>query len=199
MAWGWFGLLEKTSQLPMMALKGGYFQFLTNQGLIIAWSCMSVSIFCDVFPSVTVARHLKKALLMISLPLSFVISSIYWSLILLLPQLILPPPSTPGAIQTGLPLPLDLALHASPLFTLLIDFFVFESKFSKTYVHRVAPAAVVVFTVWYASFVEYCATFNGFFPYPFLTHSSFPGRVLIYTTTAGIALGCLRTLNALHA
>lgn len=107
--------------------------------------------------------HQKLTDLPYDLPqLSFVISSIYWSLILLLPQLILPPPSTPGAIQTGLPLPLDLALHASPLFTLLIDFFVFESKFSKTYVHRVAPAAVVVFTVWYASFVEYCATFNGF-------------------------------------
>jgi hypothetical protein len=109
------------------------------------------------------------------------------------PHLILPP------TKVQLPLPIDLALHASPLFTLSIDFFVFESKFSRTNVRKAAPAALLVFSIWYASFVEYCATFNGSFPYPFLTHNPFAIRVLIYTTTASIALGCFRTFNALHA
>jgi len=59
------------------------------------------------------------------------------------------------------PLTIDLALHASPLFTLLVDFFIFEPKFSKIYVHKAAPAAIVVYSICYASFVEYCATFNG--------------------------------------
>lgn len=138
----------------------------------------------------------------------------------------MPPAGGPGPLPGAppqfmrLPLTTDLALHASPLFTLLVDFFVFESKFSKIHVRKVAPVAVIVFTVWYALFVEYCAAFNGscelplvssarsddFFtghawilvPYPFLTHSPFAGRVLIYITTTGIALGCFRTLNALH-
>ncbi|KAF8557264.1 hypothetical protein OG21DRAFT_345094 [Imleria badia] len=206
MAWGWFSLLDNSTMRELMTTqKGGYFLYLTNQGLIIAWSSMSVGLFCDVFPSVAVARHVKRALLMVSLSLEFVISTIYWSLLLFLPHLILPPtpPSQPtrGAAPEflSLPLPIDLALHASPLFTLLIDFFVFESKFSKTYVHKAAPAVIMVFSVWYASFVEYSATSNRSFPYPFLTHTPFAIRVLIYATTAGIALGCFRTLNALHA
>ena len=62
----------------------------------------------------------------------------------------------------GLPLSTDLALHASPLLTLLIDFFAFEHKFSKEHVRKAAPLAVVGFSIWYASFVEYCATFSGF-------------------------------------
>ena len=71
----------------------------------------------------------------------------------------------PGAVPK-LSLTVDLALHASPLFTLVIDFFVFESKFSKTYVHKAAPVAAVLFSVWYASLVEYCATFNGSCEFP---------------------------------
>ncbi|KAI9570488.1 FAR-17a/AIG1-like protein, partial [Boletus coccyginus] len=130
----------------------------------------------------------------VSAQLAIVISSVYWSLISCFPHLI-----APATAKLIPPLTIDLALHASPLFTLLVDFFVFESKFSKTYVHKAAPAAVVVYAIWYASFVEYCATFNGSFPYPFLTHNPFPVRVLIYAAAAGIALSCFRTLNALHA
>ncbi|KAG8217835.1 hypothetical protein J3R82DRAFT_6000, partial [Butyriboletus roseoflavus] len=83
--------------------------------------------------------------------LAFVISSIYWSLLLLFPHLILHPVDEPHSLPDTtaqpmrLPITTDLALHASPLFTLLIDFFVFESKFSKTHVQRVAPVAVVAF------------------------------------------------------
>ncbi|KAG9318810.1 FAR-17a/AIG1-like protein [Chiua virens] len=184
----------------MVAQKGGYFLFLTNQGLVIAWLYMVVSLFCDIFPSVVATvRHVKKALLMISMPLEFVISTIYWSLLIFLPHLILP---AERAVEGGfrrLDIKTDLALHAAPLLSLLIDFFAFESKFSKTSVRKVAPLIVVAFSIWYASFVEYCATFNGNFPYPFLMHSPFFVRVLIYASAAGIALGCFRALNTLHA
>lgn len=99
--------------------------------------------------------------------LEFVISFIYWPLILFSPHLIARSIDESRALPDAppqfmhLPLTIDLALHASPLFTLLIDFFVFQPKFSKIHVHKVAPVVVVVFTIWYASFVEYCATFNG--------------------------------------
>lgn len=174
--------------------------------LAISWSCMVVSLFSDSFPSAaseyyrsetgprtdrtlsTVVRDVKRALMMISLPVSepslrrphkpklifcpfslqlaFVISSIYWPLMLFFPHLIMrsmDEQPLPGALPQLMRLPLatDLALHALPLFTLLIDFFVFQPKFSKIHVHKVAPIALVVFTVWYVSFVEYCAAFNG--------------------------------------
>ncbi|KAH0827062.1 hypothetical protein J3R83DRAFT_4746 [Lanmaoa asiatica] len=93
------------------------------------------------------------------MPLEFVISSIYWSLLLFSPHLIM------GSIDGSQPLPggaaklmrlpptIDLALHASPLLTLFIDFFVFEPKFSKTHAHKAAPVTVVVFAV--------CSTLTG--------------------------------------
>lgn len=100
------------------------------------------------------------------------ISAIYWTLLLSFPHLIARPvSSSPGAALLRLPLTTDLALHASPLVTLLIDFFAFESKFSETHVRRVAPAVIVAFAVWYALFVEYCSTFNDGCEFFVVSHS----------------------------
>jgi len=69
MAFGWFALGEVGSW--MKTQKGGYFQFLTNQGLVVSLLCMFVSLFCDLFPSIKVIRQIKRSILMISLPLEF--------------------------------------------------------------------------------------------------------------------------------
>ncbi|KAF8843577.1 hypothetical protein BDN67DRAFT_964045 [Paxillus ammoniavirescens] len=208
MTWGWFDLRGQPVQEWIDTQKGGHLQYLTIQGLAGAWLCMVFSGFCDLFPSIAFVRRFKRALLMIALPLAFVISTIYWSLVLFFPTLILRPeqpkssePTSSGAAPKLMIIPLktDLALHATPLITLLFDFFVFERKFTKGQINKGAPAVVLVYGIWYASLVEYCATFNGAFPYPFLTHSPFKIRVVIYTTVAGLALSCLRVLNALRS
>lgn len=74
-----------------------------------------------------------------------------------------PPTSGPSAAAAfmGLPLNVDLALHAAPAVALLLDFFFFERKYTKHQVTRVAPLAVVFFGLWYVSFAEYCASYNG--------------------------------------
>ncbi|KAF9227510.1 hypothetical protein BS17DRAFT_725754 [Gyrodon lividus] len=204
MAWGWFNIQNQPTQAWIKTQKGGHLQFLTIQGLAGAWLCMVLSVFCDLLPSVALVRRVKRALLMIALPLAFVISTIYWSLFLLFPTLILRPETPEDSEPTSssaapklmrIPLETDLALHATPFTTLLIDFFLFERKFTKGQTNKGAPAVVLVYGIWYASLVEYCATFNKVFPYPFLTHSPFGIRVMIYTTVAGLALGCLRVLN----
>ncbi|KAF8557271.1 hypothetical protein OG21DRAFT_1407496 [Imleria badia] len=196
MAWGWFSFCDEPLADLMIAPKGGYFVFLTHQGLVGAWSCMVVSLFCDVFPSGSLTPQTYTPTLA---QVSFAISSIYWSLLFFLPHLIVPVPTTavsqPTPAVPRLPLTIDLALHAAPSFTLMIDFFVFEPKFSKT---LGAPAVLSVLGFWYGSFIEYCATYNGSFPYPFLNNPVVV-RALIYTTTTGIGLGCFSMLNALHA
>jgi hypothetical protein len=104
------------------------------------------------------------------LQLAFVISTIYWSLVLFFPTLILRPELPKASEPTSssaapklmiIPFKTDLALHATPLLTLLFDFFVFERKFTKAQISKGAPAVVLVYGIWYASLVEYCATFNG--------------------------------------
>jgi hypothetical protein len=74
-----------------------------------------------------------------------------------------PPTSEPSAAAAfmGIPLHVDLALHAAPGAALLLDFFFFERRYTKYQVARVAPLAAVLFGLWYVGWVEYCASHNG--------------------------------------
>jgi len=49
---------------------GRHFQFLTIQGLWVAWFTMVVSLIVDIFPSNTILVGAKRGLLMISMPRS---------------------------------------------------------------------------------------------------------------------------------
>jgi len=55
----------------------------------------------------------------------------------------------------------DLALHAAPAIALVLDFFLFEKKYTRYQVVRVAPLTAILFGIWYVSWVEYCASQNG--------------------------------------
>lgn len=103
-----------------------------------------------------------------------VISSIYWTLLLLFPVLIIQP-SQPGSsppsssAELGLvriPLWIDLALHAMPALALVVDFMLFEVKYSRKAVVLNAPIATSLFAVWYSCWVEHCAKINGTCTFP---------------------------------
>jgi hypothetical protein len=97
-----------------------------------------------------------------------IISSIYWKLLLAFPQLILKeapqtgqtvPNSSPEVpAPARLPLVHDLSLHAAPGLTLLLDFFLFERKYSPAAARYAAPLA---YCVGYSAWVEYRAKQNG--------------------------------------
>ena len=98
------------------------------------------------------------------------ISTIYWGLLLLFPTLILRPqdaselnPAVSSEASDDLlrvPLYLDLALHAVPGSVLLLDFFLFERKYPKTYARYGGAAVAVIAGGWYSWWVEYCASYN---------------------------------------
>jgi hypothetical protein len=185
--------------------KGGHFQFLTIQGLVLAAAAMASSLALDLAPSLGGLRTAKRLFLMISLPLTFVISSIYWTLILMFPTLIVwaaPPESSsiPTEIppEWRIPLSMDLSLHAVPLIAVALDFILFETKYSKKEQLIVAPIMTIAYSVFYGVWVEYCATFNGRFPYPFLTDNPFDIRLKIYAAVTVIALGAFWGLNKIH-
>lgn len=106
---------------------------------------------------------------MLALPLAAVISLIYWTLMLFIPELILMPslgvaePTSSSAVPKLLRLPLstDLALHAVPAISLILDFVWFEKKYGSMEANMGAPLVTVLAAVWYATWVEYCASFNG--------------------------------------
>lgn len=60
-----------------------------------------------------------------------------------------------------LPLHVDLSLHAVPAVSLILDFFVFEKKYTEREVNVVAPFAAVAFASWYGTWVEHCGKMNN--------------------------------------
>ncbi|KAF8831408.1 FAR-17a/AIG1-like protein [Lentinula edodes] len=186
---------------------GGHLQYLTIQGLFITCATTLISLLMDLFPSVNALKPLKRILLIIAMPLSITISSIYWPLLLLATQLILQngsgePSSSPHAPQPLLriPLPMDLSLHAVPALTLLADFLLFEKKYTRKEIRYGGTGISVVYTVFYAWWVERCAGFNGGrFPYPFLTDNPFEIRLAIYVGAGMLAFSSFWLINRVHA
>ncbi|KAF8894566.1 FAR-17a/AIG1-like protein [Infundibulicybe gibba] len=202
---------------------GGHFQFLTVQGLAIAWATMTVGLASDVLPSVKALRSLKRFFQMMALPLAVVISSIYWTLLLLFPHLILQqdlPQSTPSASSNvpepfRLPLSVDLALHAAPGLILLVDFVCFDTKYTTREVNRKAPVVTSLFSLWYVWWVERCGRLNGIckcvhtfmlrelmksqVPYPFLTDNPLEIRLAIYAGASLFAWASLWTVNKMRS
>ena len=60
-----------------------------------------------------------------------------------------------------IPIKLDFALHATPAFSLLLDFFLFEKSYDEDAANLGATVMAGLFGIWYSCWVEYCATFNG--------------------------------------
>ncbi|KJA27534.1 hypothetical protein HYPSUDRAFT_35449 [Hypholoma sublateritium FD-334 SS-4] len=189
----------------MVSQYGGHFQYLTIQGLILASISMVLGMVFSIFSDLTVLYAAKRYVSMVALPVSVVISLIYWSLLLLFPSLIIP---AMGADATGsssaapllfyLPLHVDLSLHAVPAISLILDFFLFEKKYSQREV-GVAPFVAVAFASWYAIWVEYCSKMNGgIFPYPFLTENTQAGRIAIYIGATVFSLFSFNLINRLH-
>lgn len=151
--------------------------------------------------------------------LAVTISSIYWSLLLFSPSLILPAATPTASNHTPalfrIPLSLDLALHAAPALFLLAHFYLLEPKFDRRSISRLSVLVSTIFAVWYSAWVENCAAYNGtcksllayrnyvmvqssfLVPYPFL-QVPFSRRIAIYLTATAFANACLRVLNVLH-
>ncbi|KZT26283.1 hypothetical protein NEOLEDRAFT_1162307 [Neolentinus lepideus HHB14362 ss-1] len=206
MAYGYSSLGSLVQNAWIERQKGGHTQFLTIQGLMIAWLTMTVSLVLDVVPSFTALRKVKRVLLMIALSVAVVVSSIYWTLVLFMPHMILQanPGTTPPTSSTEapklvrIPLRIDLALHAAPGISLLADFLLFEKKYSRNEASYAAPVLSALFGLGYGNWVEYLAKFNGSFPYPFLTENPLEIRVAIYCGAVTLALVSFWLINALH-
>ncbi|SJL10540.1 uncharacterized protein ARMOST_13927 [Armillaria ostoyae] len=185
---------------------GGHYQFLTILGLVASLCTMGVALLVDLFPSIPALRSLKRTMLMVCMPVEAVVVSVYWTLLLLFPSLILQKyvPSEPTSSHDALPLariplPLDLAMHVVPGLSLVLDFLVFEKKYSQELVKLAVPVVLTCGGM-YSSWAERNAKLNdGIFPYPFLTENPFETRLGIYVGACVIGYVYFRALNALHA
>ncbi|KIK59784.1 hypothetical protein GYMLUDRAFT_44239 [Collybiopsis luxurians FD-317 M1] len=203
MIYGYQGLRTLPIDTLIRSQYGGHFQYLTIQGLFLACATALISLIEDLVPSGNGLRSLKRILLITSMPVTIVISSIYWPLLFLATRLILPVEegtTSPHASQfIRLPLSMDFALHAAPAISLLVDFLMLGKRLSRNELRFGTPAVSFFYTSFYAWWVERCASFNGKFPYPFLTESSLEIRMAIYFGAGSLALTSYWLINSLHA
>ncbi|KAG8954706.1 hypothetical protein FRC04_011139 [Tulasnella sp. 424] len=207
MIWGYVALGSVLVDSEILMQRGGNWQFLTIQGLALSWVTLSLCILSDVSPRSTSLAAARRFLLMMALPLEVVVAAIYWSLIYFMPRLMVPTIQNPTTEPTSaspplpalffIPLPIDLALHLSPVLALLLHFFVLEAKYSVRWVHQWAPVVATGFAMWYSAFAEWCALENKTFPYPFL-NVQLPFRLAIYATSTLIAISSFKGLNRIH-
>ncbi|KAG7442916.1 uncharacterized protein BT62DRAFT_954385 [Guyanagaster necrorhizus] len=198
MVWGFRWL----NQLPFSPKQyGWHYPALTVLGLHVAFLAMIVGLLVDFVPSLKgkSLRTLKRALIMIAMPVEAVIASIYWTLIIFFPNLIKMKATADGAPIPFLPLSVDLSLHAVPGIALVADFLLLEKRYSRRTVAHYSIPTVVVCTAAYGAWAEWCASINGFFMYPFLTDNPFAIRLAIYAGGASVGYLSFRVLNAIHS
>ncbi|KAK8869955.1 hypothetical protein IAR55_000524 [Kwoniella newhampshirensis] len=188
---------------------GGFFQYLTILGLIATCIVMLLSTISDYLPGITFFRPIKRVFLLAALPVELVISSIYWSLVLLAPHLMFPAspdagsssePSSSGGQELlfRIPLWMDISMHLAPALALIADFFILERKFRPPVSTYGALLLATTFGTAYGFWAEHCASINGNFAYPFLNIMNLQQRIATYAGATFGAWAVFRGLNKLH-
>lgn len=99
------------------------------------------------------------------------ISLLYWAMVFVDPELLIPKDVPP------IPMILDCALHLYPAVFLWSDFLIFNLEFKRSYQH---VTAIYGFALFYLAWSWMCQIQNGYWPYPFLDQVTTIVRLLIY-------------------
>ena len=102
------------------------------------------------------------------------ISVLYWGMIFLDPQLLIPQGVPP------IPMIVDLCLHLFPALFLWIDFLVFNVEFERSTNHVIN---IYLFSVAYYLWTLYCFSRNEYYAYPFLDKMTTAGRIGFYAAS----------------
>ncbi|UZJ57387.1 hypothetical protein CBS101457_006707 [Exobasidium rhododendri] len=195
--------IAKLSGTDIEAMFGGHYQFLTILGLWVSRLGMGLALISDVMPSNNLLRKTKAMVCVAALPTETLISILYWSIMTISPDLLVPPlrvvdPDNPAQFimkTVRIPLLADLSMHAAPAIFLLVDYLVFSPPFPKSIRPTLISASV---TISYCVWAEVCAYNNGNYPYPLLEVLSAPARLALYVACAAIFVGVLGVVRLLH-
>lgn len=191
--------------------KCGQSQFLTIISIIASMVAMALALLADI-PGLKSLRKLQRPLLAITLPVSCIVTLIYWSLLIFIPSLIIPAESvqldpsldlagTPQVLpeSTRLPLAHDFLLHVVPTAAQILDFLLFHRSYPKRTLSFSAPIVHAIAGICYAFFIEFHCSVDGTYPYPFLAIAPSYVRIIIYVAATLLSIVSLRFLNGLHS
>ncbi|KIW12332.1 hypothetical protein PV08_09609 [Exophiala spinifera] len=153
---------------------GWHFQYLTIIGLTLATATFALGIAADT----TLSRRLfaaKNVLSMCSAPMEVLISVLYWGLRAVDPRLVVPE-------DLELPVATDLGFHLAPTVLLLLDILLLSPPWTVTAAPAVALSVAIAFAYWF--WIEWCYSYNGFYPYPLFEMLEQTQRVGLFTASA---------------
>ncbi|GAA5898141.1 uncharacterized protein JCM6883_000936 [Sporobolomyces salmoneus] len=187
-----FGQLFKPSPIHdfMVAQYGGHWQYLTILSLGISWLVFLFALLKDVFPSINLFARLKTMTSLIATPVEGFVALMYWGLMLIDPSLLMPPDP-----EFYLPFKLDISIHGLPAVYLWLDFLCFSPPYPKAAKPLTLSASAVLA---YVTWMEYAASKNGRFPYPFLDTMPRVQRSLFYLVQVPVVIGLFKLTNGLH-
>lgn len=168
----YFSLLDNPN--PISSSYGWHFQYLTIIGLTLSTLTFLFGLTSDTLLSPTLFK-VKNTLSLLSLPLSLLISLLYWSLRLIDPTLVVPP-------DFELPLSADVGFHATPTILLLVDLLFFSPPWTIAVLPALGLSSVIAVGYWI--WVEHCYSVNGFYPYPLMELLGFKERVALFGGSA---------------
>ncbi|KIX94043.1 uncharacterized protein Z520_10380 [Fonsecaea multimorphosa CBS 102226] len=135
---------------------GWHFQYLTIIGLTLATATFILGLLADLTLSPRLFAA-KNVLSMCSAPMEVLVSTLYWGLRAIDPQLVVPK-------ELELPLPADVSFHLTPSALLLVDLLLFSPPWTITVLPAILLSTVIAFLYWF--WIELCYSYNGFYPYP---------------------------------
>jgi hypothetical protein len=182
---------------------GSHYQFLTVLGLWFSRLTTLFAISSDITPASAGLLRIKTLLSALTMPAEILISMLYWPILFLNPELLIPPrkvadPLNPAQFifeTVRLPLLDDLSFHAAPAIFLLIDYLAFQPPFPK----EIRPAFIsALSTGLYATWVQICHAKNGTYPYPLMAVLSDVQRLGLYLVCAMVFVAITLSVTALH-
>lgn len=172
----WLSHCQWSSKLTSLAYSneayGWHFQYLTIIGLSLATITFSLGLIADF----TLSRHLflmKNILSCCSAPMETLISTLYWGLRAIDPELVVPK-------ELELPIQTDLSFHLIPTLMLLVDLLLLSPPWTISTLPALVLSTSIAFAYWF--WIELCYSKNGFYPYPLFV-------ILDTTQRAGLFLG----------
>lgn len=174
-------------ELPEFLATAGHYQFLTNIALCLSTLYFTVNFL---YHSLKLKNlyTIKNYLSATCLSLNIVVSLVYWSLKIFLPDLIL-------AKGESIPLLLDLKIHLMPLLLTSIDYFFFMDRWNISYLTGYAIISACATLYWF--WLEYLIVGDASYPYPFLNVEK-NLRLVIFSIISGIAFSAFCLGKLLH-
>lgn len=153
---------------------GWHFQYLTIIGLALASVTFTLGLIADL----TLSHRLffvKNILSCCSAPMEALISTLYWGLRAIDPELVVPK-------ELELPLTPDLSFHLAPSVLLVFDLLFLSPPWAISVIPALVLSLAIAFAYWF--WIELCYSKNGFYPYPLFALMDTNQRIALFVGSA---------------